>query len=392
MIKPIRIGIVTGSASRLAGGLFNSVRLSARALSNNGLDVTILALEDRHSAEDLAEWSPLPLLTKPRGPSTLGYAPGIGEALRTHSFDIVHQHGIWQAFSAQVSAWRDRTRQPVMISPRGMLDQWALRNAELKKRLASALFERRNLASARCLHALTDAEAHAMRAFGLTNPIAVIPNGADVPAKIDLPPPSWWPGGKVLLFVGRIHRKKGILELIEAFAQLHRRAPHITSEWRVVIAGWDDGGHEAIVRSAIGRLGLADRVHLPGAIYGAEKSGAFHHAAAFALPSHSEGLPMSVLEAWAHALPVFMTDSCNLEDSFKSGAAARIESAPDALATSLEHLLSPAFRSSLVEMGRRGRELVQLEYGWDKIARHHAEVYQWMLGRAAAPPNCVRFA
>jgi poly(glycerol-phosphate) alpha-glucosyltransferase len=387
----LSIALVTRSTSRLAGGMFNSVRKSALSLRELGHHVRVFALEDEYAAEDKCEWEPLiPVTLIRRGPAALGYSPAIEDALRQERFDVVHQHGIWDAFSLQVSNWRRRSGGSVMISPRGMLDPWALKHSRRKKQLASLLYERRNLNGARCLHALNASEAAAMRAFGLTNPIAVIPNGTDVPGHADPPRPSWWPDGKVLLFVGRIHPKKGVVELVDSFARLRAVAPDIAGEWSVVIAGWDDGGCERALHAAVVRHGLQDRVVLPGPIYGPKKDFALRHASAFILPSYSEGLPMSVLEAWAYGVPVLMTEACNIPEGFAAGAASRIEPFPDALAASLELLLAPASFSNLVEMGRRGRALVQAQFAWAEICRRHVEVYRWMIARHTATPSCIQ--
>ena len=389
---PLSIAIVTGSASRRAGGLFNSVRMSARALSTAGHRVTVLAVSDANFEEDRLAWAPLELVAaRPVGPAALAFAPAMAKGL-SDRFDVVHQHGIWQAFSTHVAAWRRRTDGPVMISPRGMLDPWARTNSAWKKRLTGALWERSNLSAATCLHALNASEAAAMRGFGLRNPIVVIPNGTDIPAAGYVPPPAWWPDGRVLLFVGRLHPKKGIAELIEAWARLSREVPDLAEEWRVVIAGWDDGSHQAGIEAKIRRHGLAERVVMPGPLYGADKDAALRHAEAFILPSHSEGLPMSVLEAWSYGLPVLMTEACNLPEGFAESAAFRIGTAPERLASELAQTLRRA-PEALATVGRAGSRLVAERFSWDDIARRHAEVYTWMAAGAArdTAPCAVSF-
>lgn len=387
--RSLSIAVVTGSASRMAGGLFNSVRRLSLGLSELGHKVTVLAVHDEHTVEDLGAWLPLvPLASRPAFSAALRYTPGIGRALRQGNFDVVHQHGIWQGFSPQVSAWRRRTGGVVMISPRGMLDQWALQNASWKKRLAAATYERENLASASCLHALNASEARSIRAFGLDNPIAIIPNGIDLPEARDQAPPDWWPEENVLLFVGRLHQKKGLVALLEAYAQLSRSSPKIAENWRLVIAGWDDGGHGEVIRAEVANRGLSRKVILTGAIYGDQKDAALRHARAFVLPSYSEGLPMSVLEAWAYSLPVFMTDACNLPEGFTARAAERIPVDPSELAARLETLLSEDRTGDLDAMGHRGRALVEHSFGWKSIVEQHMKVYEW-LTNGSTRPSCV---
>lgn len=385
--RPLKIAIVTGSISRLAGGLFNSVRKSALSLHELGHEVTVISTQDQHSRDDAAEWAPLePVAAQRHGPGALAYSPEVGKALRAGSFDLVHQHGIWQFPSVQVSKWRKTTGLPVMISPRGMLDPWALAHSGWKKKLTGALYENANLSGASCLHALNASEAAAMRAFGLANPIAVIPNGADLDRPGDHARPKDWPQGKVLLFIGRIHPKKGLAELVRGFAKAELHG------WSMVVAGWDDGGHLEPLRQQIAALGLAGRIHLPGPLYGDDKQAALRHADGFVLPSFSEGLPMSVLEAWSASLPVLMTDECNLPEGFAQGAAIRITQNPDEIADVLTAQLAAASDEHLREIGARGRALVEQRFGWPQIARDHVEVYRWMTGTIAEAPACVQFA
>ncbi|MER8370176.1 glycosyltransferase [Mesorhizobium sp. M1378] len=389
--EEVSVAVVSGSLSRLAGGLFNSVRQSALALHSLGCRISVLGTADVHTAKDIGAWAPIrPLAAKPASPLALGYAPALGDALRNGDFNLVHQHGIWKAMSAQVSAWRKRTGGPVMISPRGMLDPWAMKNSAWKKRVAGFLYENSNLASSACLHALSYSEADSMRAFGLNNPIAIIPNGVIIPADVHGPGalrPPWLPtdGRRVLLFLGRIHPKKGVLELVDAWAKLKREAPEIAASWRLVIAGWDDGGHEPRLRAALARHDLERDVLLPGPLFDDEKDATLRHADAFILPSHSEGLPMSVLEAWAYRLPVLMTEACNLPEGFASGAAIKVDLAADRLSLDVASALA---KPDLRSRGEKGRRLVEDRFTWGKIAQQHLATYQWMLD-GGDPPGHV---
>ena len=378
------LGIVTTSLSHKAGGLFHSVRHSALALSEAGLDVTVYGVEDDHTAEDLDAWAPLvPKVFPQLGPSALGIGRGLARAVRYGGHDVIHLHGIWQY--ASVAAMD--AGLPVMISPRGMLDPWAVANSGWKKKLAGWLFEYRNLRNATCLHALNAAEREAIRNFGLKAPIAEIPNGTDLPDLArNVPRPQWLPddGRKTLLFLGRQHPKKGLQELLTAWSSLAATDSDVTTSWRLVIAGWDDGGHETGLKDYAKNAGIAD-VLFPGPLHGEEKDAALRHADAFILPSHSEGLPMAVLEAWAYGLPVFMTEACNLPAGFEKGAAWRVDAAPDLLAGELAAGLG---KPDISRMGVKGRELAAGRFAWAPIAKQHIEVYEWMVNGGPAPA-CV---
>lgn len=389
MPEPLAIGIAVHGSSRLGGGVFDAARRSAQSLAAAGHHVEVFALEDAWTEEDRSAWAPLdPIITQTLGPHRLGFAPALGRALAGRRFDIIHQHGIWQAFSIPLAAFARRTGTPTIISPHGMLDPWAVRHAGWKKRLIGMLYENANLSRAACLQALNASEAASIRAYGLSNPVARVANGTDLPQAAPPPPPAWWPGGRVLLFVGRLHAKKGVVALVEAFARLRAEAPDIAAPWRLVIAGWDDGGR-AELAAALARHGLQDRVMLPGPLYGADKAAALGAAEAFVLPSSSEGLPMSVLEAWGWSLPVLMSEACNLPDGFAAGAAVRIETDPAALAVALGKTFARA-PAELAAIGARGRAHVAAHYTWPRIAAAQEAAYRWTIAgcpaaRAPAP-------
>lgn len=387
----LSVGVLVGSVSRNAGGLFNSVRRSALALGAEGCEVAIYGLKDDYSEQDIGDWAPLtPRVFPTLGPPRLGFAPALPRALAQSGHDVLHLHGLWQLLSAQAVAWRKSTGGPLMLSPRGMLDSWALGHSAWKKQIATALFEGENLRGATCLHALNPAEAAAMRAFGLTNPIATIPNGADMPQRMDWAPPDWMAADhrRTLLFLGRLHPKKGLKELLQAWAALKAKSPQTAAHWRLAIAGWDDGGHLAELRAMVDALSLGNDAVFPGALFGDDKQRALANADAFVLPSFSEGLPMSVLEACAYGRAVFMTEACNLSDAFDAGAAVRISTEPQLMAAQLaERLDSPG----LAELGRRGQTLVKACYTWTSIAKSHAAVYAWMRD-GGQPPSYVSLA
>lgn len=383
----LSVAIVSSSLSRAAGGILPIMQAHARQLVTLGIDVTAFGVQDRFSTSDAASWAPISPNNFIPSYRRFAFAPELDRALLSAPIDIVHQHGLWLYPSLTVSRWRRRRGRPVVISTQGMLEPWALTNSSAKKSIAAALFERSNLIGASCLQCST-AEVDGVRRFGLKNPIAVLPNGADLPAP-DLihPRPSWLPHDerRTLLFLGRLHPKKGVRETLEAWKQLRTIAPEIARQWRIVVAGWDDGGHAESLTLLARNLDIADDVIFPGPLFDSEKQAALSHADAFILASYSEGLPMAVLEAWSHALPVFMTRECNLSDSFASGAAIEIRTDPGEMALVLLQWLSCA---KLPAIGRRGRELVEQKFMWASVVRELLTVYLW-LARGADRPACV---
>ena len=316
------------------------------------------------------------------GPMAFSYSPGLKQALESDCLDLLHTHGLWMYTSVAGCRWSD-ARRPYVVSPHGMLDLWALRNSGWKKKLAGWIYENRHLRGAACLHALNAAEAESIRRCGLRNPICVIPNGVDLP--IDVPARGEAGQIRTLLYLGRLHPKKGLPQLVDAWSMVQNNAKE--SNWQLVIAGWDQIGHESELRAKVDRLGLAASIRFAGPQFREAKEACLKAASAFILPSLSEGLPMTILEAWAWRLPVLMTPQCNLPEGNEAGAAIMIEHNADSIASGLSRLFSMDDHER-ERMGWNGRQLVESKFQWPCVARQMADVYDWILG-SGPRPDCV---
>src|SRR5574341_1125879 len=212
--------VLTASVSRKAGGLFESVRRLSQSLNlDQSVDVEVLSLEDDFTKQDIGAWTPLAPQAFPVVLSRqYGYAPGLGNALKGSDADIIHNHGLWMYPSTAVSLWARKKGCPYVVSPHGMLDSWAVRNAWWKKKIAGWIYENHHLDGAACIRALCESEALSIRQYGLKNPICVIPNGIDLRRCCPAGSPSWKDKGfedkKILLYLGRLHLKKGLLNLL----------------------------------------------------------------------------------------------------------------------------------------------------------------------------------
>jgi poly(glycerol-phosphate) alpha-glucosyltransferase len=264
-----------------------------------------------------------------------------------------------------------------------MLEPWALALSRWKKRAAWLGWTHTLVDRAAIMHALCEEEAEALARLAPGVPICVIPNGIDLPEPRAPEGPA--SSERILLFLGRIHPKKGLEPLIEAWARVPLAA---ALGWRLAIAGWDDGGYEAGLVTRVRDLGIAGSVSFLGPVFGDAKQGVFRSAAAFILPSFSEGLPMAVLEAWSFGLPVIMTDDCHLGVGFASGAALRVEPTVASLAEGLADLATSRGADELMAMGRQGRALVESRFTWPRIGKDMADVYDWIVG--GAEPMSIR--
>ena len=257
--------------------------------------------------------------------------------------------------------------------------------------MAGLLVERRFLARSSCIHALVESEFRDVRRYGCKRPVAIVPNGIDL-AEFDREHDgdrilAQWPrlaNRRVALFLSRIHPKKGLPILLEAWARAIRRR----SEWVLVIAGPGEDGHDRDLKRCVDALGISDNVILTGPVYGADKVHLLRHADFFVLPSYSEGFSMAVLEALACRLPVLITPNCNFPDVERTSAGQTVEPSVPGLREGLEALMDMSSKE-LAEMGGRGRTLVEQKYTWSRVVTQLNSVYQWLVV-GDSPPDCVR--
>jgi len=388
--QSIRAGLLTAHLTRSGGGVYTCVKQLAKALSTQpGIEVEVMG--PVAASKDLSEWGPLqPRTASLLGPGFLSYAPGLGRILKEADLDVLHLHGLWMHPSAACLAYTRHNHRPHIISPHGMLDPWALRNSGWKKKLVSLLYESANLKEAACLHALNHAEAAAIRECGLTAPVCVIPNGVELPTTDTPPPLPWWakaaPHVKTLLYLGRLHPKKGLPKVLVAWSRLD---PAIRDGWRLLIAGWEEHGHQTALRRLAATLNIEASVTFPGPLFGADKKAAYHHSHAFILPSVSEGLPVVVLEAWSYGKPVLMTAECNLPEGFEAGAAMQIEPEEQSIQAAIHAMI--AMNDGVREqMGANGLALVAGRFSWPVIAAEMADVYRWLAESGPRPPSIMR--
>jgi glycosyltransferase involved in cell wall biosynthesis len=377
----VRIVLLTGHLSHAAGGLSVSVPGMARSLGRlPETSIHIVGVRDRRAPGAGATGGENVHSHAEYGPRKFHWAPGIARTVDSIDPDLVDVQGIRMHQSLVNLRRHRRTGRPYVVTPRGMLDPWTLQRSAWKKQVIGRLFENEHIRRAACLRALTAAEAEAFRAHGLTNPIAVVPNGVEIDADGSVTARAG--GTPVLLFLGRLDPKKGVEELLKAWAMVQARA--IGAGWRLQVTGWGDASYVSRLQHLADELSLGATVSFTGPLYGAEKALAFRNASGFILPSFSEGLPMAVLEAWSWGLPVLMTAECNVAEGFAAGAALRITPEPHAIARSLVEFLAMSDRERRA-MGAAGRRLVENRFTWARVATEMHAVYDWILGSGPRP-------
>jgi len=416
----MNVGLISDSLSSTAGGIFEIEHSLALQLRDLGNSVTAWGVTDERWEQDRSSWRDIECRVRNRlGPRLFGYVPGLVDDLVRSNCDLLHLQHLWMYPSVAVHRWHRRTGKPYLVTANGMLEPWTLTSSRWNKRLAAFFYENRMLHAAGCLQANTEKEAADFRAYGLMNPICVIPNGVDLPELTNEEPRTKNQESsetrrtehmrsqlipKTLLFLGRLHPKKGLVNALRAWGDVRSQGSGVRRQdnWQFVIAGWAQGGHGDELKTLCRELGLsyADSASAPptannqpptvlftGPVFGDEKDALLRRADAFILPSFSEGLPMAVLEAWAYGLPVLMTDHCNLPEGFREGAALRIGTDPFSIAEGMRELLQGSSRD-LATMGANGRALVEDRFTWPKVAAQMKEVYEWIVG-GGNRPGCL---
>jgi glycosyltransferase involved in cell wall biosynthesis len=323
-----------------------------------------------------------------------GWSPPLEHAISAIARDgtsVIHNHGLWLFPNLYARRAALAAGIPLVISPRGMLDEWALRRSPVRKFFAWNLFERKNLASAKLYHATSEAEASSIRAAGFTQPIAMIPNGVDVPESVRDVPRSllegkfaMLSGRRWLLFMSRLHPKKGLMELVQTWQALAPRFP----DWHLLIAGPELDDHGAHVRNLVQRLGLADKTTFAGMLQGKEKDCALSQSELLVLPTRSENFGIVVVEALAHATPVMTTRAAPWEELRREECGWWIEAGAESLHAGLSQALATA-PEQLRAMGARGRSLAIGRYSWRQAGKDMKEAYLWIRG-AGSRPSCIR--
>ncbi len=394
----LRVIHTIASLRKSAGGPTRTVTSLCRELGRLGVEVDLLSQGETGSVDEAnlippAEWVTTTLAPARRLPVIeLLWHPNFRAMLREpcgkRKSLLIHDHGLWLPSNHVAASVARQFGLPLIISPRGMLEPWALNHRVWKKRMAWRLYQQQDLRSAYVLHATSDQEADNLRRLGLRQPIALIPNGVELP-EMGEAPEAFRPvlsaedvssDSRIALFLSRIHPKKGLLELVDAWSIVR------PAGWRMVIAGPDEGKHRAEVEARLQAKDLIKHFEFVGAVDDQEKTALYRNADLFVLPTFSENFGVVVAEALAHGLPVITTKGAPWADLETYRCGWWIDIGVDSLVNALRQAMSLTYEERR-EMGERGKTYVQ-RYAWDSIAQRTVGVYRWLIGKGQKP-DCV---
>lgn len=380
-----QLHVVINTATNSGGEALAALRY-AQALANNGCAVTLLSKNITGASTN----------NKTMGGGTFGHALApthsnllaelhvqyrfIAQLCKQKQIDLIHLHGMWSPLLAIAALVALREKIPLLISPHGCLEPWALKYKHLKKIIALKTYQGMLLRSAAMFVATAEQELASIRKLNLRQPVAIVPNGIDAGSTSKRNQQSKI---KKLLFLSRVHPKKGILDLVNAWAEV--RLPG----WKIMIAGSDEENYRSKVERLIQKKGLESDFEFVGFVDGAEKQACFDEASIFILPTYSENFGIAIAEALANELPVITTTGAPWSDLVKHKCGWWVQPGVRGISGALTEAMD-CDEDELIEMGKRGRKLVIEKYTWEKIGTTAFEVSSWLLNQSEPKPQSVK--
>jgi len=301
--------------------------------------------------------------------------------------DVYHLHGAWLRAMHYGAGAAKQNRRPYILEIMGMFEPWALDQKWLQKRLARWWYQDGILHGAACLHVNSHEEAGYIRALGFKTPIAVVPVGVDIskigkdePVKAGSLPQDL-KGRPFVLYLSRLHPKKGLDLLIRSWAKIKR------PDWMLVIAGTGDHNYVGECRQLADQLGVANQCLWLGHVDELLKSRLFTNAHCYVLPTSSENFGNAVAEALAHKTPVITTRYTPWKDLPKHGCGWVIDNTESELCSALNEAIQMDAPTRQA-MGIIGETLVRDHYSLELVCKDILAVYEWVLG-SRSKPECV---
>lgn len=380
------------SISLKGGGPSRSVPMLVKGLAEVGVDITLMTYwSDDMNTHALDGTSAKLKILRPNFSRSQ-----MEEYIISEKFDVIQLQSMWDLRYHIVAKTARKHRIPYIITPRGMLEPWCLSQKKWKKKLAMALYQMKDIKRSACVFTTAEMEALHVRDLGVDVPMVVIPNGIETdgyPCRISKDKVK-----KQILFLSRIHIKKGIELLIDAFDRIIKKNADM-DDWTVAIVGNGEEGYIRELKRKVEDLNLRDKVKILAPVFGDAKVKLYQESSIFCLPSYSENFGMVIAEAMSCGVPCITTNGTpwQLLNGEVSTMGANLDILGknrktgwciDLNVDNLEKVLLEAMTmktEALYEMGQKGNLLVQENFNYKSVARKVMQLYSWLLDGGQAP-------
>lgn len=386
------------SISLKGGGPSRSVPMLVKGLAEVGVDITLITYwsDDMNTHALDGTSAKLKVLRPDFSRSQMD------EYIISEKFDVIQLQSMWDLRYHIVAKIARKHRIPYIITPRGMLEPWSLSQKKWKKKLAMALYQMKDIKQSACVFTTAEMEALHVRDLGVDVPMAVIPNGIETdgyPCRISKDKVK-----KQILFLSRIHIKKGIELLIDAFDRIITKNANM-DDWTVAIVGNGEEEYIRELKRKVEGLNLRDKVKILAPVFGDAKVNLYQESSIFCLPSYSENFGMVIAEAMSCGVPCITTNGTpwQLLNGEVSTMGANLDILGknrktgwciDLSVDNLEKALLEAMTmktEALYEMGQKGNLLVQENFNYKSVARKVMQLYSWLLDGVSLRHLCISF-
>lgn len=377
----MRIAHIVANIDEEASGTTYTVPSLVAALNRRGHDAEVVTVSRKGLT--IAFGAPVRSFTAdkvfPPVLKRLGRSRQMAQYIKTTNPDIFHANGLWMMSSIYPATYAARSGKPLVLAPHGMLGRDALKFSRPVKNLFGILYQNRAFQSVSCFQATAQSELEDIRAFGLKQPVAIVPNGIDLP-ELRAGPSKGANTAPYILSLGRVHPKKALDRLIAAFAMLAMDFP----DWRLRIVGPSEVGYAQTLDAQARALGLSDRVAIEPPVFGEAKVRLMQDAQIFALSTLHENFAMTVAESLAVETPVISTKGAPWSGLEANGCGWWIDHGEEPMAGALRTAMALS-NDQRRAMGMRGREWMNRDFGWSGIAAKMEQVYEWLMQTSQMP-------
>lgn len=362
---PLKVLTFITGIDLAGGGPSRSVPMLVKGLAEENVDITLMTFRTPNMNTHALDGTTAKLKIWDKHTSMRKIEKYIVE----EGFNLIQMQSLWSWSYHQVAQIARKHNIPYIITPRGMLEPWSLSQKKWKKKFGLQLYQMNDLQKAACIFTTADMEAQHVRELGVKAPISVIPNGIETegyPCRTSMEGVK-----KQILFLSRIHKKKGIEILIEAFSHLHGEF----KDWNVVVVGNGEQNYIESLGLKVKNLGLEDRIKILPPVYGKDKVKLYQESSIFCLPSYSENFGMVIAEAMSCGVPVITTTNCPWDFLNATKTGWSIELSTGNLEQALREAMSMKSEERY-EMGQRSSQLINDTFNYHSVARKTKEMFE----------------